>query len=152
MKQLQREWTEIGFVPKKYKDSVYQAYREAINKRFADLKMTVEDVRRDSYKNKIDTILNNPDAGKILDKEKRFLMTKMNQIKEDINLWENNLGFFANSKNADVLKAEFVKKIEKAKEEVKELEYKIRMMKTEQRLNKEENTEKSNPKTESATE
>ena len=151
MKRLQREWTEIGHVPKKDKDRVYQAYRDAINKRFADLKMTVEDVRRDSYKSKIDTILNNPDADKVLDKEKRFLITKMNQIKEDIILWENNLGFFANSKNADVLKAEFVKKIEKAKEEVKGLEYKVRMMKTEQRLSKEETAKKTEANKESDT-
>ena len=143
MKRFQREWTEIGYVPKKDKDRIYQIYRDAINKRFADMKMTAEDVRRDSYKSKLDTILNNPDANKMLDKEKRFLINKMNQIKEDIILWENNLGFFANSKNADVLKAEFVKKIEKAKTEAKELEYKIRMMKTEQRLNKEEAVEKS---------
>ena len=138
MKQLQREWTEIGHVPKKDKDRVHQEYRDIINKRFADLKMTVGEVRRDTYKSKLDTILNNPDADKILDKEKKFLINKMNQIKEDVSLWENNLGFFANSKNADVLKAEFVKKIEKAKEEMKELEYKIRMMKTEQRINKTE--------------
>lgn len=52
----------------------------------------------------------------------------MNQLKDEINLLENNLGFFAHSKNADLLKEEFTKKIENAKKEVKDLEYKIRMM------------------------
>ena len=55
-------------------------------------------------------------------------MNKLQQLKDDIALWENNLGFFANSKNADLLKAEFEKKIESAREEVKELQYKIKMM------------------------
>ena len=88
----------------------------------------MDDVKKGNFKSKIDNILNNPNADKILDKEKRFLMNKLQQLKDDIALWENNLGFFANSKNADLLKAEFEKKIENAKEEVKELQYKIKMM------------------------
>lgn len=128
IKAYQREWTEIGYVPNGSKDRIYNEYREAVNKRFADLKVTAEEVRRDNFKSKIDTILSDPNADRLLDKEKRFLTNKLSQLKDDINLWENNLGFFANSKNADLLKEEFSKKIEAAKAEVKELEYKIKMM------------------------
>lgn len=128
MKSFQREWTEMGHVPKKEKDRIYTAYREAVNKRFSDMKVSAEEYRRDSFKNKIDNILSNPDADRLLDKEKRFLANKLTQLKEDVALWENNLGFFANSKNADILKEEFVKKIEAAKREIKDLEYKVRMM------------------------
>lgn len=128
MKTYQREFLELGHVPRKDKDRVYEEFRTAVNKRFADLKMSMDDVKKGNFKSKIDNILNNPNADKILDKEKRFLMNKLQQLKDDIALWENNLGFFANSKNADLLKAEFEKKIENAKEEVKELQYKIKMM------------------------
>ncbi len=128
IKDYQRQWTEIGFVPKKDKDRIYTAYREALDKRFAELKVNSDDVRRNSFRNRIDNILSNPNADRLLDKEKKFLVTKLQQLKDDINLWENNLGFFANSKNADLLKQEFTKKVENAKKEVKELEYKIKMM------------------------
>lgn len=128
IKAYQREWTEIGFVPKKEKDRIYTAYREALDKRFADLKVSSEDRRRDNYRTRIDNILSDPNADRLLDKEKRFLTNKLEQLKNDISIWENNLGFFANSKNADLLKAEFSKKIDAAKQEVKELEYKIKMM------------------------
>jgi hypothetical protein len=128
IKDYQRQWTEIGFVPKKDKDRVYAAYREALDKRFAELKVSSDDVRRNSFKNRIDNIMSDPNANRLLDKEKKFLTTKLQQLKDDINLWENNLGFFANSKNADLLKQEFTKKVENAKKEVKELEYKIKMM------------------------
>lgn len=128
MKTYQREFLELGHVPRKDKDRVYEEFRTAVNKRFADLKMSMDDVKKGNFKSKIDNILNNPNADKILDKEKRFLMNKLQQLKDDIALWENNLGFFANSKNADLLKAEFEKKIESAREEVKELQYKIKMM------------------------
>ena len=128
IKAYQREWTEIGFVPKKEKDRIYAAYREALDQRFADLKISTEDRKRDNYRSRINNILSDPNADRLLDKEKRFLMNKLDQLKNDISIWENNLGFFANSKNADLLKAEFSKKIDAAKQEVKELEYKLKMM------------------------
>ena len=128
MKAYQREFMELGHVPRKEKDKIYNQFREAVNKRFQELKMTMEDVKRSNFKSKVENILNNPNADKILDKERRFLTNKLQQLKEDIALWENNLGFFSNSKNADLLKAEFAKKIEMAKAEVKELEFKVKIM------------------------
>ena len=128
LKAYQNEWIEIGFVPKKDKDRIYTEDRAALDKRFAELKISADDMKRTRYQSRIENILNNPNADKLIDKEKNFLRNKLAQLKEDIVLWENNLGFFANSKNAELITAEFRKKIESAKEEVKNLEYKIRMM------------------------
>jgi len=47
---------------------------------------------------------------------------------DDVNLWENNLGFFAKSKQADLLKSEFEKKISKAKKEIEMLDVKIKYL------------------------
>ena len=57
IKAYQREWTEIGFVPKKEKDRIYAAYREALDQRFADLKISAEDRKRDNYRSRINNIL-----------------------------------------------------------------------------------------------
>lgn len=128
MKAYQNEWIAIGFVPKKEKDRIYTEYREALNKRFAELKISADDMKHNRYQSKINDILNNPNADQLIDKEKRFLVNKLAQLKEDIVLWENNLGFFSNSKNAEIITAEFRKKIDTAKAQVKDLEYKVRMM------------------------
>ncbi len=128
IKQYQNEWIQIGFVPRKDKDRVYSEYRAALDKRFAELKISASDLRNNRFRNKIDNILNDPNADRIIDKEKNFLKNKLQKLKEDITLWENNLGFFSNSKNAEIITAEFRKKIDAAKEEIKDLEYKIRMM------------------------
>ena len=126
MNAFQREWTEIGYVPRKEKDRIHAAYREALNKRFSELKVTSFEVQRGNRSSS--HILGDPGSDRILDKERRFLANKIAQLKEEIAIWENNLGFFENSKNADLLKAEFAKKIEAAKEQLKELEYKFKMM------------------------
>ncbi|MBR4135643.1 MAG: DUF349 domain-containing protein [Bacteroidales bacterium] len=128
IKQYQNEWIQIGFVPKKEKDRIYSEYRAALDQRFAELKISASDLRNNRFRNKIDNILNDPNADRIIDKEKNFLKNKLQKLKEDITLWENNLGFFSNSKNAEIITAEFRKKIEAAKEEIKDLEYKIKMM------------------------
>lgn len=128
MKAYQKEWLEIGFVPRADKDRIYTEYRNAINKRFAELKVSADDVRQNRYQSRINDIMRNPNADKLIDKEKNFLTTKLARLKDDIVLWENNLGFFSNSKNAEILTAEFRKKIDFAKKEVADLEYKIKMM------------------------
>ena len=128
MKAYQKEWLEIGFVPRADKDRIYTEYRNAINKRFAELKVSADDMRQNRYQSRINDIMRNPNADKLIDKEKNFLTTKLARLKEDIALWENNLGFFSNSKNAEILTAEFRKKIESAKKEVADLEFKIKMM------------------------
>ena len=127
MSAFQREWTEIGYVPRKEKDRIHAAYREALNKRFAELKVSSFEVRQSGNRNS-SRVLGDPGSDRILDKERRFLANKIAQLKDEIAIWENNLGFFENSKNADLLKAEFAKKIEAAKEQVKELEYKFKAM------------------------
>ena len=126
MSAFQREWTEIGYVPRKEKDRIHAAYREALNKRFSDLKVSSFEVRNSNRNSS--RVLGDPGSDRILDKERRFLANKIAQLKDEIAIWENNLGFFENSKNADLLKAEFSKKIESAKEQVKELEYKFKAM------------------------
>lgn len=128
IKEYQNEWIEIGFVPKKEKDRIYTEYREALNKRFAELKISADDLRHNRFRSRIDNIMSRPDSEKMLDKENRFLKDKLAKLKEDIILWENNIGFFSNSKNAEIITAEFRRKIDTAKKEVQDLEYKIRVM------------------------
>ncbi len=129
LKDLQRQWTEIGHVPIAEKNIVFNEFKETINKRYDQLRASSNEMRTNNYKNHIDDILNSPDSNKIIDKEKRFLQIKLQKLKEDVALWENNLGFFANSKNAQILKEEFEKKIEAAKKEIENMEQKIALLK-----------------------
>jgi hypothetical protein len=128
LKEIQREWTEIGYVTKSEQDRIYKSYREVINKRFEELKINVGELQRDKFRSHINTILDDPNAGKLLSKERGILQSKLKELKDDVLLWENNLGFFAHSKNADLLREEFTKKIDSAKAQIKDLEYKIRML------------------------
>jgi hypothetical protein len=62
--------------------------------------------------------------------EQRNLMTKMSKLSGEVQLWENNLGFFANSKNASALKQEYESKIQQAKDEISRLKARLQELKS----------------------
>jgi hypothetical protein len=131
LKGFQREWTEIGHIPIKEKDKLQNEFRQIINEHFDRLKINPVEISTLSYQNHIESLKHDPQAKRLIGKEREILSGKINKMKEDINLWENNIGFLANSKNAVLLKEEFVKKIDKAKGEVKVMEAKLKLLKSE---------------------
>jgi hypothetical protein len=128
LKDLQRKWTEIGFVPFNLKDEITNKYRAAINKEFDKLKIGDEDKSILKYKSKLDGLKTNPKASRKVRNERDKFFTKIKQLEGDIVLWENNIGFFAKSTNADTMIREVEEKIESAKKLIKTLEEKVKMI------------------------
>ena len=128
LKDLQKRWTDIGFVPFNMKDEVTNKYRNALNKEFDKLKIGDEDKNILKYKTKLDSLKSNPKASRKVRNERDKFFTKIKQLESDIVLWENNIGFFAKSANADTMIREVEDKIENAKKMIKTLEEKVRMI------------------------
>ena len=128
LKEFQRKWTEIGFVPFNLKDEVTNKYRLAINKEFDKLKIGDDDKSILKYRTKLDSLKTNPKASRKVRNERDKFFTKIKQLEGDIVLWENNIGFFAKSANADALKREVEEKIDSAKKLIKTLEEKVKMI------------------------
>jgi len=128
LKGFQREWLEIGYVPAKEKDRLQNEFRAELNKQFDNLKLSNVEKNTITFKSKFENIKSSSNAGFIISKEKSFLTGRLNELKTNIKLWENNIGFFANSKNADVLKKEIEEKILRAKEELKVIEEKLKFL------------------------
>ena len=114
MKEFMNRWNEIGFVPFKEKEKVQAMFKEALNSKFHGVSRS----RRGGGKPQKET---NP-----LRTEREKLVQKFRKKESEIATYENNIGFFASSKNADALVKELSKKIEAAKAELAELEEKIK--------------------------
>ncbi len=127
LKNIQKEWMEIGFVPFAKKDKIYKDFREAINKCFDNFR--AEDVENQRFKIKIESMQNSPKGSFKLKKEKDRLRKDISKLENDIKLWENNIGFFAKSKNAEALINDVKEKIEKSKEKLIVLKEKFNLMK-----------------------
>lgn len=128
LKDFQRQWMEIGHVPIKQKDAIQNEFRKTINEQFDKLNISRKAKSTLGFKNKLENIKNSPNADNILYKERSFLQNKINALQNDIKLWENNIGFFASSKKADVLKLEFEKKIDKARADIAIMEEKLKIL------------------------
>ena len=86
------------------------------------------------------------DARRFVQNEKQELHDKIEKLRNDLNLWENNLGFFASSKQADLLKQEFEKKMQGARQQIALLQAKLRI------LNETEKAEKEKAESQQGTE
>jgi hypothetical protein len=129
IKELQREWMETGHVPIKEKDRIQAEFKAAVNKIYDKLKADSQEANQNNYRARYENVKDQPDAGRIINRERSGLQTKIDSLKEEILLWENNIGFFARSKQANLLKAEFEAKIANAKEELASLEAKSKILK-----------------------
>jgi len=130
LKDFQRQWTETGHVPFRDKDRLQNAFRDAINKQLDKLNISNAEMNLANYRTKMDVIKSTPDGDRQVYRERTFMQNKVAKLREDIMLWENNIGFLADSKKANLLKDEFEKKIEKAKSEVATLEAKLKFLNT----------------------
>lgn len=128
IKDFQREWMEIGHVPIKEKDRVQNQFREAINKHLDKLKIDAVEITTMNYRTRFESIRSGPGANKIIGRERTILQNKINKMNDDIILWENNIGFLADSKNAQILKKEFEHKINKAKQEMQIMKAKLKIL------------------------
>lgn len=131
LKTFQREWMEIGHVPFKEKDRLQNEFRSAINDHFDQLKIDRAEMQTMNFKQRFEGVKEKPNARRIINNELNFLHNKRKKMEEDVQTWENNLGFLASSKKADLLKQEFEKKIDKVKEEIKLITEKIKFLEKE---------------------
>lgn len=117
-------WQAIGFVPFKDKEAVTAAYKEAMQAKFPDF----GSYRSGSRPRPAGAPRGNVSRAPMSEKDK--LVHKYNQLQQDIDTYENNIGFFAASKNSAPLIRQMEEKIDSCKKELKELEAQIRSLET----------------------
>jgi hypothetical protein len=128
LKDIQKRWTEIGYVPFNRKEEIARKYKEALNKQFDKLRLDDEDKNILRYRSKVDSARSNPRAARKVRSEREKFYSKIKQLESDIVLWENNIGFFAKSTNADNMIREVEEKIADARKNIKILEEKVRLI------------------------
>lgn len=127
---LMIRWGAIGFVPRNSIKTIEAKFKKAIDALVASL--DVDDSEREALvmKAELNTLRKGPDADRKLNKKEFMLRKQINELEDNISLWNNNLAFFANSKTADKLKAEFDGKIIKAEEEIQQLKKQLKLVRS----------------------
>lgn len=117
VRELMKEWNEIGFVPFKEKDKIYKAYHETVDQLFKALNMSAVRRRLDNFKNNLKN--DAKEGGQGLSRERERLVRAYENKRSEIKTYENNLGFLTcSSKKGSSLLNEMNKKMEKLKDEL----------------------------------
>ncbi len=128
IKEFQREWMDIGHVPIKEKEKLQNEFRLAVDKHLDKLKISSTEISTLNYKTRIEAMKDSQGVKNFIFKERNFITNKISKLREDVNLWENNIGFLTDTINANILKAEFEKKINKAKQNLTNFEAKLKVL------------------------
>ncbi len=136
IKDFQRRWAEVGFVPAAEKERLHKEFRGEIDHIFEQLKISAREAEETAYRERLKNVAG--DAKRFVSGERQELQEKIEKLRNDLNLWENNLGFLASSKQADLLKQEFEKKMQGARQQIALLQAKLRILKETEQAEKEQ--------------
>ena len=128
LREFTTAFNAVGRVPIKLKDSIYNAYKTAIDAHYSKIKLEGAEKENVMFQARIDTLAGSQDSARAFSREKSDIRQQIEGLKNEIRQYENNLGFFANSKGADELKKEVEAKINASKNKIEALKRKLSMI------------------------
>ena len=130
VKELVDEYAKIGHVPYKEKDKLYKQYHEVLDKLYDDLHVTTAKRRLDNFKSNLKNVVKRGEDA--LDNERGRLMRRYEGLKQEINTYENNLGFLnASSKKGNSLIDEMNRKVQRLTDDMELIKQKIKTIDSE---------------------
>ena len=125
VQSLVDEYNQVGHVPYKEKDKLYKEYHDILDKLYKELNISIARKRLDNFKNNLKNVAKRGEDA--LDNERGRLMRRYEQVKQEVQTYENNLGFLnASSKKGNSLIDEMNRKVQKLKDDMSLLREKIK--------------------------
>ena len=125
VRELIDEYNGIGHVPFKEKDKLYKEYHDILDKLYKELNISTARRRLDKFKNNLKNVAEK--GSDALDNERAKLMRRYEAIKQEVQTYENNLGFLnASSKKGNSLIDEMNRKVQKLKDDMNLVREKIK--------------------------
>jgi flagellin-specific chaperone FliS len=128
VKSIEAEWAQIGYVPRSNIKSIQKRYTEVIEKITGMMDLSEQEVQKLRFKAQFNNMNFGPGSERLIQKKEGALRRQITNLENDVNLWKNNIDFFAASKNADKLKKDFQVKIDKANEQLQSLKDQLKML------------------------
>ena len=132
VQKLVEEYQAVGHVPFKEKDKLYEEYHAVLDKLYKDLNISVAKRRLNKFKDNLKQVAERGENA--LDNERARLMRQYESIKQEVQTYENNLGFLnASSKKGNSLIDEMNRKVQKLKDDMNLVREKIKAIDAENR-------------------
>lgn len=128
LRAFSTKFSEIGNVPFKEKDAIYNAFKLAMDKHYQALDLKGAEKEKVMFAAKLETMASSPQSGRMFDEERRKLRQQIQKAEQDIRQYENNLGFFSRSSKNDDLKKTVEKNIEAAHKVIQDCKNKLKLI------------------------
>lgn len=127
VRDLMKEWNGVGHVPFKEKNRIYKQYHSQIDKLFERFNISASNKKLSNFKSTISSIQEgSPQA---LYREREKLVRAFDNMKNELQTYENNLGFLTtSSKKGNSLLTEINRKVEKLKADIELVKEKIKVV------------------------
>ena len=127
VRELMKEWNGVGHVPFKEKDRIYKQYHSQVDKLFERFNISASNKKLSNFKSTISSIQEgSPQA---LYREREKLVRAFDNMKNELQTYENNLGFLTtSSKKGNSLLTEINRKVEKLKADIELVKEKIKVV------------------------
>lgn len=129
LKEYQKEWNATGFVPIKFKDDLQKEFNAITDKLYKKFKRNPSEMNETQWQSHYEEIAAMPEGKKKLQFEERRLKDKIRLLRTEIETFENNMGFFSNSKSAGSLLAGMKEKMDKTSVLIQKLEKELKVIK-----------------------
>lgn len=125
VRELVDQYNAVGHVPFKEKDNVYKEYHDILDRLYKELNITTARRRLDKFRSNLKSVAEKgTDA---LDNERARLMRRYESLKQEVQTYENNIGFLnASSKKGNSLIDEMNRKVQKLKDDMNLVREKIK--------------------------
>ena len=134
VQQLVEEYNAVGHVPYKEKDKVYEEYHAVLDKIYKQLNVSSARRRLNNFKNNLKNVAKRGEDA--LDTERGRLMRRFEQLKQEVQTYENNLGFLnVSSKKGNSLIDEMNRKVQKLRDDMELVKQKIKAIDSENKDN-----------------
>ncbi|HNP48872.1 MAG TPA: DUF349 domain-containing protein [Bacteroidia bacterium] len=127
LRDFSSEWKSIEHVPIRDKQRIWERYKKALDSKYDAMKLESSNLHLEKFRSNVELLSQSDEAGNLLRKEKNSIKEKINKLQATISQYENNLGFFRNSKNMGSLLQEVEQNLSRAKEEIEMLKKKLKL-------------------------
>lgn len=131
LKELQAEFSQIGFVPKQAMASTRSRFQD-LTAKYVNSIQSLNEAEKDQVTLEIQLsgLKNDPQAERKIYQREQTLRKQIQKAENDLAVLRNNLEFFGRSKNAEKMKEEFNDKIKEAGEHLAQLKKQLKLIKT----------------------
>ena len=127
LRDFAAEFKSIEHVPIRDKNRIWDRYKKALDSKYDAMKLESSNLHLEKFRSNVEMLSQSEEAGNLLRKEKSMIKEKINKLQATISQYENNLGFFRNSKNMGGLLQEVEQNLTRAKEEIEMLKKKLKL-------------------------